>query len=64
MILKHGVKVKDTNHPIRKRQKMIYDQEERRRKLVEAILVGVLILIVGGAIVGFAYLFASTRGFI
>jgi len=48
----------------KKRQKMIYDQEERRRKLVEAILIGVLVLIVGGAILGFAYLFASTRGFI
>ena len=27
----------------KKRQKMIYDQEERRRKLVEAILIGVLV---------------------
>jgi hypothetical protein len=41
---------------------MIYDQEERRRKLGEAILVGILICIVGGSIIGFAYLFASTRG--
>lgn len=46
----------------KKRQKMIYDQEERRRKLGEAILVGILICIVGGSIIGFAYLFASTRG--
>ena len=48
----------------KKRQKMIYDQEERRRKLIEGILIAVLILIVGGAIVGFAWLFATTRGFI
>ena len=48
----------------KKRQKMIYDQEERRRKLVEGILIAVLILIVGGAILGFAWLFATTRGFI
>ena len=48
----------------KKRQKMIYDQEERRRKLVEGILIAVLILIVGSAILGFAWLFATTRGFI
>ena len=48
----------------KKRQKMIYDQEERRRKLVEGILIAVLVLIVGGAILGFAWLFATTRGFI
>ncbi len=48
----------------KKRQKMIYDQEERRRKLIEGILIAVLILIVGGAILGFAWLFATTRGFI
>ena len=48
----------------KKRQKMIYDQEERRRKLVEGILIAILILIVGGAILGFAWLFATTRGFI
>jgi molecular chaperone GrpE (heat shock protein) len=48
----------------KKRQKMIYDQEERRRKLVEGILIAILVLIVGGAILGFAWLFATTRGFI
>ena len=48
----------------KKRLKMIYDQEERRRKLVEGILIAVLVLIVGGAILGFAWLFATTRGFI
>ena len=48
----------------KKRQKIIYDQEERRRKLVEGILIAVLVLIVGGAILGFAWLFATTRGFI
>ena len=48
----------------KKRQKMIYDQEERRRKLIEGILIAVLVLIVGGAILGFAWLFATTRGFI
>ena len=48
----------------KKRQKMIYDQEERRRKLVEGILIAVLVLNVGGAILGFAWLFATTRGII
>lgn len=48
----------------KKRQKMIYDQEERRRKLVEGILIAILVLIVGSAILGFAWLFATTRGFI
>ena len=48
----------------KKRQKMIYDQEERLRKLVEGILIAILVLIVGSAILGFAWLFATTRGFI
>ena len=48
----------------KKRQKMIYDQEERRRKLVEGILIAILVLIVGSAILGFAWLFATTSGFI
>ncbi len=48
----------------KKRQKMIYDQEERRRKLIEGVLISVLVLILGAACVGFAYLFATTRGYI
>ena len=48
----------------KKRQKMIYDQEERRRKLIEGVLISVLVLILGAAFVGFAYLFATTRGYI
>ena len=32
----------------KKRQKMIYDQEERRRKLLEAIAIGLLVIVIVG----------------
>ena len=48
----------------KKRQKLIYDQKERQRKLIEGILIAFLILLVGGAIVGLIYLYMSTRGMI
>ena len=48
----------------KKRQKLIYDQQERQRKLIEGILIAFLILLVGGAVVGLIYLYMSTRGMI
>ena len=48
----------------KKRQKLIYDQKERQRKLIEGILIAFLILLVGSAVVGLIYLYMSTRGMI
>ena len=48
----------------KKRQKMIYEQKERQRKLIEGILVALLILLVGSAVIGLIYLYMSTRGMI
>ena len=41
----------------KKRQKMIYDQQERRRKLFEIIAIIILVGIIGTFIVGVVYLF-------
>ena len=43
----------------KRRQKMIYDQKERQKKLFDGILIGILILICTGAIVGFIMLLQS-----
>ena len=43
----------------KRRQKMIYDQKERQKKLLDGILIGVLILVLSGAIVGFIMLLQS-----
>ena len=48
----------------KKRQKLIYDQKERQRKLIEGTLIAFLILLVGSAVVGLIYLYMSTRGMI
>jgi len=48
----------------KKRQKMIYDQEERRRKIFEWIALGVLGVMITGFIVFLFYLYLSTRGYI
>ena len=48
----------------KKRQKLIYDQKERQRKLIEGILIAFLILLVGGSVVGLIYLYMSTRGMV
>ena len=48
----------------KKRQKLIFDQKERQRKLIEGILIAFLILLVGSAVVGLIYLYMSTRGMI
>ena len=44
----------------KKRQKMIYDQQERRRKLFEIIAIIILVCIIGTFIVGVVYLFLQT----
>ena len=43
----------------KRRQKMIYDQKERQKKLFDGILIGILILICTGAILGFIMLLQS-----
>ena len=48
----------------KKRQKLIYDQKERQRKLIEGILIAFLILLIGGAVVGLTLLYMDTRGLI
>jgi len=45
----------------KKRQQMIYAQEERRRQLLEIIAVIGLVLVIGGTLVGFIYLYTTTR---
>ena len=46
----------------KKRQQAIYDQQERRRKILEWIAIGVLVLVVGGFIIGLIYLWLN-RGY-
>ena len=45
----------------KKRQQMIYAQEERRRQLIEIVAVIGLVLVIGGTLVGFLYLYTTTR---
>ena len=44
----------------KKRQKLIYDQKERQKKLIEYILIGLLVFIMGGALIGFLMLLKGT----
>ncbi len=44
----------------KKRQKLIYDQKERQKKLIEYILIGILVFIMAGALFGFLFLLKST----
>ena len=44
----------------KRRQKMIYDQKERQKKLIDCIAIGILVLILTGTIVGFIMLLQST----
>tara|TARA_X000000950_G_scaffold278132_1_gene368606 strand:+ start:467 stop:949 length:483 start_codon:yes stop_codon:yes gene_type:complete len=46
----------------KKRQKAIYDQKERQRKVIEAILIGILCIVVVGFIGGIVWMFMETRG--
>ena len=48
----------------KKRQKAIYDQKERQRKVIEAILIGILCIVVVGFIGGIVWMFMETRGLI
>ena len=48
----------------KKRQKMIYDQQERRRKLIEIIAIIMLVGIIGTFLIGVIYLFLQTRGLV
>ena len=48
----------------KKRQRAIYDQEERRRKILEWVGIGFLGLIITGFIFFMFYLYLSTRGYI
>ena len=41
---------------------MIYDQQERRKQIIEWIAIGVLVLVVGGFIFGLIYLWLN-RGY-
>ena len=44
----------------KKRQKMIYDQKERQKKVVEYILIGILVFIMASALLGFLALLRGT----
>tara|TARA_B100000579_G_scaffold345207_1_gene297819 strand:+ start:162 stop:644 length:483 start_codon:yes stop_codon:yes gene_type:complete len=46
----------------KKRQEMIYAQEERRRQILEYCAIGLLVLVVLGFVVGIAYLYAVNKG--
>ena len=58
-----GKKLLRTEADIRKkRQQAIYDQQERRKQILEWIAIGVLVLVVGGFIFGLIYLWLN-RGY-
>ena len=44
----------------KKRQKMIYDQKERQKKVVEYVLIGILVFIMASAFIGFLALLRGT----
>lgn len=44
----------------KKRQKMIYDQKERQKKVVEYVLIGILVFIMASALIGFLFLLRGT----
>lgn len=46
----------------KKRQQAIYDQQERRRQIVEVIGVIVLILVIGGFLLGLGWIWYENRG--
>ena len=45
----------------KKRQQAIYDQQERRRQIMEIIGVVILVLVVGGFLLGLGWLWYDTR---
>ena len=48
----------------KKRQKAIYDQQERRKRIFEYIAIFFLIAICGSFVFGIGYLFLQTRGIV
>ena len=46
----------------KKRQQAIYDQQERRRQIMEVIGVIVLILVIGGFLFGLGWIWYENRG--
>ena len=47
----------------KKRQQAIYDQQERRRQILEIVGVCFLILIIGGFLLGLGYIWVENRGY-
>ena len=47
----------------KKRQQAIYDQQERRRQILEIVGVCFLILIIGGFLLGLGYIWVQNRGY-
>ena len=47
----------------KKRQQAIYDQQERRRQILEIIGVCVLIIVIGGFLLGLGYIWVENRGY-
>ena len=47
----------------KKRQQAIYDQQERRRQILEIVGVCVLIVIIGGFLLGLGYIWVENRGY-
>jgi len=48
----------------KKRQKAIYDQEEYRRKILEWVAIGCLVILVSGFIGWMFYIYLVTRGYV
>ncbi len=48
----------------KKRQRAIYDQQERQRKVIEAIMVIILMVVILGFIGGVTWMFMQTRGMV
>ena len=47
----------------KKRQQAIYDQQERRRQILEIVGVCFLIVIIGGFLLGLGYIWVENRGY-
>ena len=45
----------------KKRQKAIYDQQERRQQVIEIVAIVAAIAVIASALLGLAYLYSSTR---
>ena len=47
----------------KKRQAMIYAQEERRRQVIEYCAIVFLVLVITGSLIGIVYLYVLQRGY-